>query len=200
MDWQVPSIIPRQPGRRKLWLTADEHYHHRRILQYQKRPFSTVEEMNDRLIEAHNSVVGDEDVVIHVGDFSFGKAEDFARVAERLAGAHFFMDGSHDRSMREFFAEGHGEGSQRLFLLPKLFEFTFQKTKVVLCHYAMENWWASHYGRSSVHFHGHSHGRFCSAKQAVDIGVDTNNFLPYQIEDAISLALAKLPTEVSSSS
>jgi calcineurin-like phosphoesterase family protein len=194
MDWQVPHVIPRQPGRRKLWLTADEHYSHRRIIQYQGRPFSSVGEMNDRLIEAHNSVVKETDVVIHVGDFSFGKAEDFARVAERLAGTHFFMDGSHDRSMREYF-ESHTEwkeGKGKLFLLPKLFEFTFQKTKVVLCHYAMENWWASHYGKSSVHFHGHSHGRFNSPKQALDIGVDTNNFFPYKIEDAIERAQLKL--------
>jgi calcineurin-like phosphoesterase family protein len=194
MYWQVPSIIPRQPGRKKLWLTADEHYCHRRILQYQNRPFSDLEEMNECLIESHNSVVSETDVVIHVGDFSFGRAADFARIAGRLTGTHFFMDGSHDRSMREYFETSTDwkEGRGKLFLLPKLFEFTFQKTKVVLCHYAMESWWASHYGKSSVHFHGHSHGRFNSPKQAIDVGVDTNKFFPYKIEDAIALAQSKI--------
>lgn len=200
MDWNVPTIIPRQPGRRKLWLTADEHYGHRRILQYQNRPFSSVDEMNDHLVEQHNSVVGGEDVVIHVGDFSFGKADDFSRVAGRLKGTHFFMDGSHDISMRDYFSEEQGKipSSGKLFLLPKLFEFTFQKIKIVLCHYALESWWASYYAGSSVHFHGHSHGRFTHAKQAIDIGVDTNNYLPYKIEDAIGLALAKGGDSVSS--
>lgn len=194
MDWDVPKIIPRQPGRRKLWLTADEHYGHRRILQYQSRPFSTVEEMDDTLVRRHNEAVGSDDVVIHIGDFSFGKGEDFARVARKLNGTHFFMDGSHDRSMREFFSrpEDFGGTGDRLFLLPKLFEFTFRRTKVVLCHYAMHSWWASHYPTSSVHFHGHSHGRFDSPKQAVDVGVDTNEFYPYEVEAAIAKALGKV--------
>jgi len=200
MDWDVPSVIPRQPGRRRLWLTSDEHYNHRRILQYQGRPFSSVEEMNDQLVFRHNSVVKDGDVVIHIGDFSFGKGDDFGKIAQRLTGTHFFMDGSHDRSMREFFTENQewrrGEG--RLFLLPKLFEFTFQKTKIVLCHYAMFSWWASHYTGSSVHFYGHSHGRFSSPKHAIDIGVDTNDFFPYKIEEAISKAQNKARDEVSS--
>lgn len=199
MDWDVPSIIPRQPGRRQLWLTADEHYFHWRIVQYQNRPFSGMEEMNASLVGRHNSVVKEDDVVIHVGDFAFGRAPDFESAATSLNGTHFFMDGSHDRSMREYFSQKQTGGKEeKLFLLPKLFEFTFQKTKVVLCHYAMENWWASHYTGSSVHFHGHSHGRFVSRKQAVDVGVDTNDYYPYRIEDAIRLALSKNCAPVSS--
>ena len=198
MDWDIPQIIPRQSGRRKLWLTADEHYFHRKIMGYQNRPFSSLDEMNNSLVERHNDAVGDQDVVIHIGDFSFGRGEDFSRIAERLRGTHFFMDGSHDRAMREYFTQNHQwrEGEGRFFLLPKLFEFTFGKTKVVLCHYAMESWWASHYPESSVHFHGHSHGRFTSAKQAIDVGVDTNDFRPYQVEEAIERARRKTGTGI----
>lgn len=148
--------------------------------------------MDATLIARHNSVVSQSDTVIHVGDFSFGRADDFLRVASQLRGTHYFMDGSHDRSMREFFSSPElRAASPNLFLLPKLFEFTFQKTKVVLCHYAMHSWWASHYKGSSVHFHGHSHGRFSSPFAAVDIGVDTNDFYPYRIEEAIALANSK---------
>jgi calcineurin-like phosphoesterase family protein len=198
MDWNVPPEIPRQPGRKKLWVTADEHYGHRRIIGYQSRPFGTPEEMDAELIRRHNCVVSAADTVIHVGDFSFGRAADFHRTASSLHGVHFFMDGSHDRSMREFFSspdyETHRLQSPHIKLLPKLFEFTYGKTKVVLCHYALHSWWASHHRGSSVHLHGHSHGRFSSPFCAIDIGVDTNNFYPYLVEDALALAQAKAPS------
>lgn len=188
----MPKEIPRQPGRRKLWLTSDEHYGHRRIISYQSRPFESVEDMDREIIARHNSLVAPTDTVIHIGDFSFGKSADFARTASALSGTHYFMDGSHDRSMREFFSAPSSRLEYpSLNLLPKLFEFTYGKTKVVLCHYALHSWWASHHGPSSVHFHGHSHGRFSSPFAAIDIGVDTNNFYPYEIGHAITLAQSK---------
>lgn len=150
--------------------------------------------MDAEIQRRHNSVVGENDVVIHIGDFCFGDGVFFEKTARALAGTHFFMDGSHDRAMREFFSGKNGREGGKINLLPKLFEFTFQKTKIVLCHYAMHSWWASHYGSGSVHFHGHSHGRYSSPFQAIDVGVDTNDFYPYNIESAISLALEKLET------
>jgi len=192
MDWIVPVKIPRQPGRKKLWVTADEHYGHRRIISYQNRPFASVEEMDREISDRHNSVVAEDDTVIHVGDFSFGTAEDFIRLTASLRGTHYFMDGSHDYAMRKFFASPTlVQSYSRLQLLPKLFEFTYSGTKVVLCHYALHSWWASYHPGASVHLHGHSHGRFSSPFAAIDIGVDTNNFYPYEIGHAISLALSK---------
>jgi calcineurin-like phosphoesterase family protein len=186
LPWDIPKEIPRQSGKKKLWLTSDEHYKHRKIIRYQNRPFSSIEEMDECLKRNHNSLVKPEDCVIHIGDFSFGKANDFKEIALSLNGKHFFMDGSHDRSLREFFASNElKEGTQNsLFLLPKLFEFTFNGQKIVLCHYSLQKWWASHYG--SYHFYGHSHGNNENViKNSRDIGVDTNNFFPILIEDAI---------------
>ena len=187
LPWDIPKEIPRQSGRKKLFLTSDEHYGHRNILRYQNRPFTSVQEMDETLIANHNTVVKEDDVVIHIGDFSFGKAENFKKVASQLKGTHFFMDGSHDISLREFFKDPNHYGGPegRLFLLPKLFEFTFNGEKVVLCHYAMEKWWASHYG--THHFFGHSHGRSDKvAPNSRDIGVDTTNYFPITIEQAIA--------------
>jgi calcineurin-like phosphoesterase family protein len=184
--WEIPKEIPRQSGNKKLWLTSDEHYNHKKILEYQKRPFSTTEEMNHSLISNHNGVVNEKDCVIHIGDFSFGRGKDFKKIALSLNGKHFFMDGSHDQSLREFFGspELRKETENRLFLLPKLFEFTFNGHKIVLCHYALQKWWASHYG--SFHFYGHSHGKTeCPIPNSRDIGVDTTNFFPITIETAM---------------
>jgi calcineurin-like phosphoesterase family protein len=186
LPWDVPKEIPRQSGRKKLFLTSDEHYKHKRIIGYQKRPFTSLEEMDNTLVENHNSVVKNTDVVIHIGDFCFGKAKDFHEISEKLHGLHFFMDGSHDRSLRDFFKSPEDyEGTKgKLFLLPKLFEFTFNGEKIVLCHYQLQKWWASHHG--SYHFFGHSHGKSeCLPIHSRDIGVDTTNYFPITIEEAL---------------
>ena len=49
--------------------TADQHYAHKNCIKYCNRPFSSVEEMDEELINRHNSVVGDNDIVIHVEIF-----------------------------------------------------------------------------------------------------------------------------------
>jgi hypothetical protein len=41
---------------------------------------------------------------------------------------------------------------------------------VILCHYGMRVWPASHHG--SVHFYGHSHGRLPGYGRSRDVGVD----------------------------
>lgn len=55
------------------YFTADEHYGHKRIIEYSNRPFETVEEMDETLINNHNSVVNVNDTVIHAGDFTLWK-------------------------------------------------------------------------------------------------------------------------------
>jgi calcineurin-like phosphoesterase family protein len=188
--WEIPKDIPRQSGRKKLYLTSDEHYHHRKIIGYQNRPFATLEEMNNTLVANHNAIVKENDTVIHIGDFSFGKKEDFLSTALKLNGVHFFMDGSHDLSLRAFFVAAQADHYKqswegKIKLLPKLFEFTFNGEKIVLCHYALKKWWASHHG--SLHFYGHSHGNDPDPiANSRDIGVDTTNFFPILIEDAIA--------------
>ena len=99
------------------------------------------------------------------------------------------MDGSHDQSLRSFFETQESfedlTWQNKVGLLPKLFEFTFNGEKIVLCHYALKKWWASHYG--SFHFYGHSHGNDTAPiPNSRDIGVDTTNFFPILIEDAIA--------------
>lgn len=188
----APKSLPRQySAKHRLFLTADEHYHHSKILQYQGRPFGDVKEMNRELIERHNSVVGEGDHVIHVGDFCFGGRVEFIEIVRRLRGVHYFMDGSHDWAMAKYLLDENkpSDVSERAFFLPKLFEFTYSGEQVVLCHYAMMTWRKSHYG--SFHGFGHSHGRLNHPGRARDVGVDTNDFRPYQIEELLGKRITK---------
>lgn len=84
--------------KQKVFLTADLHFGHQNILEYAKRPFSSVEEMNEALVENWNSVVGPKDVVHILGDLCMGKMDDSLKMISRLNGHLYLYTGNHDRA------------------------------------------------------------------------------------------------------
>lgn len=82
-----------------LYITSDQHFNHRRIIEYAERPFKTVEEMNEVMIENWNKKVGKNDVVLHLGDFALGKKTELMAVKDRLNGHIMLINGSHDRDI-----------------------------------------------------------------------------------------------------
>jgi len=151
------------------FFTADEHYGHENIIRYSGRPFSNVKEMDQELIDRHNSVVDEGDVVIHAGDFTLKDYREAVSYQERLNGHHIFLRGSHDRWLK---GTPHHE----------IWEWYFKAKNVyvVVCHYAMRTWARSHY--NSWNLYGHSHGKLSPIGKQYDIGVDSNDFTPVSIE------------------
>ena len=56
-----------------IFFTSDHHFYHSNIIKYCQRPFHSVEEMNEEMIRRWNSVVGVDDTVYYLGDFSLAK-------------------------------------------------------------------------------------------------------------------------------
>ena len=81
----------------KIFITADHHFHHKNIIEYCKRPFKTVEEMDNAMTEKWNKKVGKDDLVIHLGDFALGNKEKVKETREKLNGTIVLMKGNHDR-------------------------------------------------------------------------------------------------------
>ena len=153
----------------KYWFTSDEHYGHFNILEYCKRSFETVEEMDDEIIKRHNEVVKDDDIVIHAGDFTLKKdAEQYIR---RLKGNHIFLEGSHDYWM----------GQDHTF--KQIWEKNINGTYVVVCHYPFRSWPRSFHG--SLNLFGHCHGKMKPEGSQYDIGVDNNNYYPVSLEQIL---------------
>jgi calcineurin-like phosphoesterase family protein len=92
------------------FLISDTHFSHKRILEFRRkddpskfmRPFSSLEEMNETIVSNWNSVVGDNDIVYHLGDFSFGGKDNIAKYARRLKGRIKFIMGNHDYSAKDY--------------------------------------------------------------------------------------------------
>ena len=172
-----------------IYFTSDTHYSHKNIIKYSNRPFSSVEEMNESLIDNWNKIVKPGDCVYHLGDLGFTKEELMSSIVRRLNGQKFLIFGNHDKNLRK------AENVLKYFVWSKdYFELNVQvkgeKQKIVLAHYPFLTWNKSHHG--SWHLHGHCHGTLpvnMSAKR-IDVGVDCFNYTPVSI-DEIGRLMAK---------
>jgi len=83
--------------REKVFVTADQHFGHERIISICGRPFGDVDEMNEVLVAKWNSVVGKNDLVFCLGDFCLGNKEQTRGWLKRLNGRVQLVVGNHDR-------------------------------------------------------------------------------------------------------
>ena len=58
-------------SKQKIFFTSDTHFWHVNIIKYCNRPFETIEEMNETIIEKWNSKISKDDIVFNLGDFAF---------------------------------------------------------------------------------------------------------------------------------
>lgn len=166
-----------------IFFSSDHHFGHTNIIRYANRPFSSVEEMNETLIENHNKIVKPGDEVFFLGDFSFLREEDTIKIIKRLNGQKNLILGNHDRGISEY--------SER-YIDNKLFRTisNYKKInrygqKIILFHYSLRAWDCSH--RSSWALWGHSHGSLKPYGKSVDVGVDskylTDEYRPVSFEE-----------------
>jgi len=164
-----------------IFFTADTHYGHANIINLCNRPFTSVEEMDAKLIANHNAVVGENDTVYHIGDFAFGNLYTVEKYFTRLNGRIRIIPGGHDKWAFSETKKIITKTGYRVEVLPQLYSLRVGELVVILCHYAMRTWEKSHYG--SIHLYGHSHGNLPALNRSMDVGVDCNNFYPLSLAD-----------------
>jgi calcineurin-like phosphoesterase family protein len=181
------------------YFIADTHFGHEKLVKMLPRrwpcgePFSTVEEHDTHLLEEINLTVGPMDELFILGDFGFKPGKYRMKIKCRHV---CLILGNHDPpgKCRNVFGEcplikvtkaRHGEN-----ILP-----------VVLCHYPMAFWPASHHG--SAHLYGHTHGTHegwlehaFPGRRAVDVGVDNlllirGNYTPVSEEWVYEYMMAR---------
>ena len=88
-----------------------------------------VDEMEEVLVNNWNNVVTNEDHVYHLGDFCWGKTDEWIRILKRLNGNIHIIKGNHDLK---------GYSTQLKILLSEVTDYKELEDngrKVILCHY-----------------------------------------------------------------
>ena len=183
-----------------IWFLSDEHYFHRNIILYASRPFSNVQEMNQGLIERHNSVVKDSDEVWHLGDFSF-KENEIPNILKQLKGLrHYIVCGNHDSC---FAGHKKHEAAKQRYLLYGFagvhqnvmnFEGQFNLSHLPYLgggdNSEKERYSAFRLkdeGKILLHGHLHSKPENRIRGKMFDVGVDSNNYFPISIDEIIHI-------------
>lgn len=76
---------------------SDGHFGHENIIEYSGRPFASVDEMNEALVDNWNATVGVNDTVYVLGDVVMGKIADTLPLISLLNGYKILLPGNHDR-------------------------------------------------------------------------------------------------------
>lgn len=79
-----------------IYFTSDTHFNHINIIRLANRPFGSLEEMNEAIIDKWNKTVSPGDEVYHLGDFCMGHRKLLPSFLERLNGTITLVKGNHD--------------------------------------------------------------------------------------------------------
>ena len=128
---------------------SDLHFGHTNIIAFDKRPFSTAEEMDEYMIQQWNSVVGRSDEVYIIGDMFMGhNADAQIKILNRLNGMKFLIEGNHDKRIAKVY--------QKYQHVSQIKQVKDGLYKLFLCHYPVPVF-DGHYHDNVFHLYGHVH-------------------------------------------
>ena len=186
----------------RIFFTSDSHYSHQNICRAtsnwtdgsKTRDFKSLDHMNTAIVDAINDKVGPDDVLIHLGDWSFGGFENIAEFRERIfcKNIHLIL-GNHDHHI-----ERDKDGVRSLFASVSHYAVLnlrrpgngpeMDRISMILCHFPIASWDGMNDGR--IHLHGHVHLaplHKIAEGRAMDDGADGNGMDPYSLDEILKL-------------
>ena len=177
----------------KLWFTSDTHYNHSNICSSTTnwtdpvtcREFKSLEKMNAYLVGNINEKVGQDDILFHLGDWSFGGFEYIELFRNQIVCRNIHLiTGNHDHHI-----ERNKDNIQSIFSsVNKYLELTVKwnngtlgsdEKSFVLMHYPIASW--NNMARGAIHLHGHIHlesNKRIGVGKMMDVGADGNDLYP----------------------
>ena len=169
-------------NKQNIFFLADTHFHHKNICsatsvwedENSTRKFGSLEAMNTTLLQNINFCVGENDILFHLGDFSFQGVDNikYFRDLINCKNIHLIL-GNHDQNIANNRETTCGIPTQTLFTSVQTYlEIEINKIPVVLSHYPLLTWRDKYKG--SVQLFGHSHGQINDKIESnqFDVGVD----------------------------
>ena len=157
-----------------IFFTSDLHFDHENIIKLCNRPYKSIYEMNESLIDNWNNTVNKSDTVYILGDITMGKSKNkIDSILSRLNGTKIVIKGNHDK-----------ENIANYTYLEESFIVDNESYKFVMFHYPIEDWNGKY--RNAIHLHGHSHSeKKSNMKNRYNVSVEANEYKPVSIEKII---------------
>ena len=169
----------------KVWFTSDLHFWHKNICKYCNRPYESVEEMNEAIIQNWNAVVKDDDIVFVLGDLGFCGIEKLRPLMLNLKGTIYLIQGNHDsdKVVNRLVEEEIIEAITTLCHITIEGDEECPDQELTLCHFPMIDWYNKEKGAWMIHGHQHQlpETPSCSPKH-YDVGLDKNGMTPISFE------------------
>lgn len=172
------------------YITSDWHFWHDKEFIWQARGFTNVEEMNEAIVERHNSIVLPDDEVYCLGDCGLGGAEhldDVKQLIERMNGRLHLIRGNHDTDNR---VSMYKTCSNVVECGNWADVIKYKKCHFYLSHFPTitSNVEKEHITQATLNLFGHTHQtakNYENNPYMYHCGVDSNNCYPLLLDDII---------------
>ena len=157
-----------------LWLCADTHFGHKKLLEWQGRPFN----IDEIIIKEWNSLISKKDSVLHLGDLSMRNKEITKAFTDQLNGSKFLVRGNHDGHSETWYKDC---GFTTVEPIYKRFKDKYEnRITVLFTHEPVqdlpEGWYNIH-----GHLHGDDHRGTSPSTRHYDVGVDVYDYKPIKL-------------------
>jgi calcineurin-like phosphoesterase family protein len=149
------------------------------MLKYAQRPYQSVDQMNAALIANYNSVVGEEDCVLWLGDCFFVSFHESKTILDSLNGTKALLLGNHDRSVNRMTEMGFS-------FVSEIAHINIAGVPVKVCHYPYKSGacddrklnYPMKQFKKEILIHGHTHSARRVQGRSIHVGCDAWNWSP----------------------
>ena len=188
----IVNVIERKMSR--IFITSDTHWNHTNIVDGCSkwedkrgcRKFKTLDEHNRAILDGINNIVKHDDILYHLGDFSFGGHDNVRKFREQINCQTIHLcRGNHDEHVDKY--------SYCFSSIQDVLTLRFGKHKFFMSHYPHLSWNGASKGVIMVH--GHEHDKLSHLNvncKRMDVGVDSafdifSIYRPFMIEEVIDI-------------
>ncbi len=164
---------------------SDTHFGHSNVIEFDGRPFASVEEMDRVMIELWNSRVQPDDHVYIIGDVCFRNEKPEEWYLERLSGHKHLIQGNHDGKLIQ-----NAKAMSYFESVDKMNHINDNGRAICMCHYPLAEWYRMQ--RGTWHVYGHIHNRkddtyeFMKTREhALNAAACLNHYMPCTLDELI---------------
>lgn len=183
-----------------VFFTSDTHFGHQNIIRFCDRPWATIAEHDQALIENWNATVPEDGIVFHLGDFCYkgGGFSTIQHLKGLLHGQIILIRGNHDPDTRK---RQNIQNLQHLFAgVYDQLQIEVEGQRILMSHYPLLTWPHAYGEHPTWQLFGHVHLRKgitgsdafiveqCCRPIQYEVGVDLNGYRPvsfHQLQERI---------------